>query len=233
MTRRGFGTLLTTAKEKWSLHFSPVALRRQTSPRTSRSLIDDALAGKELPAIEINTEASSDAPAKVSLTQDIEILYEAKVTAAEKEAALKLLLPENFYAYKQKPDCPGCRGCKEPSMPLFEDGNSEEVASQQETTTTTSTIQFSSKYTDANAATNDVAVSEQAPVSYSNAQNAASTVFKPGLYDTSTTQSTTSFLSIMAPTTISFGNSDLNDKKTGFSFAMPPSQYAASEPQHL
>ncbi|XP_076685558.1 E3 SUMO-protein ligase RanBP2 [Andrena cerasifolii] len=198
-----------------------------------KSLIDDALAGKELPAIEVNTEATStDAPAKASLPQDIEILYEAKVTAAEKEAALKLLLPENFYAYKQKPDCPGCRGCKEPSMPLFEDGNSEKVASEEEATTTTSAVQFSSKYTDASAATNDVAVSDLSPVPYSNPQNPASTVFKSGLYDTNSRQSTTSFLSIMALTTISFGNNDVNDKKTtGFSFAIPPSQYAASEPQ--
>ncbi|XP_015115458.1 E3 SUMO-protein ligase RanBP2 [Diachasma alloeum] len=56
----------------------------------------------------------------VGSAQDIQVVYELKVTEEEKDAALKLQLPENFYAYKQKEDCPGCLGCQEPDVPLFE-----------------------------------------------------------------------------------------------------------------
>lgn len=42
-----------------------------------------------------------------------QVVYETKVSAEEKAAALKLQLPENFYAYKYKPACPGCIGCRD------------------------------------------------------------------------------------------------------------------------
>jgi hypothetical protein len=45
----------------------------------------------------------------------VEILYELKVTPEEEEAAMKLKLPSNFYAYLRKPLCPGCAGCKNDS----------------------------------------------------------------------------------------------------------------------
>ncbi|CAD6240986.1 GSCOCG00009041001-RA-CDS [Cotesia congregata] len=54
-----------------------------------------------------------------SATNDVQVVFERKVTEEEKNAALKLQLPENFYAYKQKEDCQGCRGCKD-EIPLLE-----------------------------------------------------------------------------------------------------------------
>uniref|UniRef100_A0A0C9REL7 RANBP2 protein n=1 Tax=Fopius arisanus TaxID=64838 RepID=A0A0C9REL7_9HYME len=66
----------------------------------------------------------------VGSEQDIQVVYELKVTDEEKDAALKLKLPENFYAYKQKEDCPGCLGCQEPDIPLFE-GQKPEASSEE------------------------------------------------------------------------------------------------------
>ncbi|KAG8038783.1 hypothetical protein G9C98_000338 [Cotesia typhae] len=62
-----------------------------------------------------------------SAANEIQVVYERKVTEEEKNAALKLQLPENFYAYKQKEDCQGCRGCKE-DVPLFESDKAESEA---------------------------------------------------------------------------------------------------------
>ena len=59
-------------------------------------------------------------PKETPLTPDIQVVYEVKVTPEDKEAALKLQLPETFYAYKQKEDCSGCRGCQEPEVPIFD-----------------------------------------------------------------------------------------------------------------
>lgn len=52
---------------------------------------------------------------------DLQVVYATTVTQEEKDAALKLKLPANFYAYKQKKDCKGCIGCIEPDVPLFDD----------------------------------------------------------------------------------------------------------------
>jgi hypothetical protein len=46
------------------------------------------------------------------LSDDVEIVYELKVTPEEEAAAMKLKLPSNFYAYLRKPPCPGCPGCE-------------------------------------------------------------------------------------------------------------------------
>ncbi|XP_017875695.1 E3 SUMO-protein ligase RanBP2 isoform X2 [Ceratina calcarata] len=82
-----------------------------------KDIIDESK--KKVSPVETATEV------KDSPTRDIEVLYEMKVTPEEKQDALKLQLPENFYAYKQKPDCLGCRGCRESSVPLFPNGSSE------------------------------------------------------------------------------------------------------------
>ena len=68
---------------------------------------------------EHNLSEIPDASSKTK-SEDVEIVYEMKVTEQEKEAARKLKLPENFYSYKYKEDCPGCIGCKESSKSLFE-----------------------------------------------------------------------------------------------------------------
>jgi len=49
------------------------------------------------------------------LSDDVEIVYELKVTPEEEAAATKLKLPSNFYAYLRKPPCPGCVGCENDS----------------------------------------------------------------------------------------------------------------------
>ncbi|XP_069676446.1 E3 SUMO-protein ligase RanBP2 isoform X2 [Periplaneta americana] len=43
---------------------------------------------------------------------DVEVVYELKVTPEEEAAALRLKLPANFYSYRRKPPCPGCAGCE-------------------------------------------------------------------------------------------------------------------------
>ncbi|KAK3932811.1 E3 SUMO-protein ligase RanBP2 [Frankliniella fusca] len=50
-----------------------------------------------------------------SSSDEVEVVYEAKVSPEEKSAALKLQLPENFYLYKQVPPCSGCPGCEKDS----------------------------------------------------------------------------------------------------------------------
>lgn len=49
------------------------------------------------------------------LSDDVEIVYELKVTPEEEAAAMKLKLPSNFYAYLRKPPCRGCVGCENDS----------------------------------------------------------------------------------------------------------------------
>ncbi|KZC14709.1 RANBP2-like and GRIP domain-containing protein 5/6 [Dufourea novaeangliae] len=197
-------------------------------------IVDDARTGKDLPVIEFKTETKSEEPTKSSPVQEIEVLYELKVTPEEREAALKLQLPENFYAYKRNQDCPGCRGCKEPPVPLFEDDTSEKVSSlkttaaSQKPTTNASTIQFSPKTTSSSVTT------VQSPVSSTSMQNTGSSVFTTGLYSTGAPQFSMNSLATTTPSTISFGSSDSgasNDKKTGFSFVM--SQNHPSEAQNV
>ncbi|PSN43549.1 hypothetical protein C0J52_03693 [Blattella germanica] len=43
---------------------------------------------------------------------ELEVVYELKVTPEEEAAAARLKLPLNFYSYLRKPPCPGCEGCE-------------------------------------------------------------------------------------------------------------------------
>lgn len=165
--------------------------------------------------------------------KEIEIVYELKVTPEEKAAALKLQLPENFYAYKQKKDCPGCRGCRRPSIVLYPDD-----ATTKETIKKVSEEKKTSELT--NIATSKLVVPSATVTSSpsSNFQN----IEAPSHVTQSTAKSEFSFA--IAPTTtfasssvfdgsaMSFGTGDLklyNDKKsTTFSFGMNP-QFAVNE----
>lgn len=60
-------------------------------------------------------------------SDEVEVVYEAKVTPEEKSAALRLQLPENFYLYKQAPPCSGCPGCEKDSD--SDQGDSQSLAS--------------------------------------------------------------------------------------------------------
>lgn len=45
--------------------------------------------------------------------EDVAIVYETQVTSEQREAALRLQLPPNFYSYLNAPKCPGCVGCSD------------------------------------------------------------------------------------------------------------------------
>ncbi|OAD60504.1 E3 SUMO-protein ligase RanBP2, partial [Eufriesea mexicana] len=190
---------------------------------------------KKLSLSDKTTEIKVEESTETSTAQDIEVLYEMKVTAEEKQAALKLQLPENFYAYKQKPDCPGCRGCKESDASLFPDRDSitaaSKISTEDQKLPTTSAIQFLPKSINLSTASNEVSV-VQTPISSTGITS--SSIFKPGLYGTGTPQFTTCSLPTISGSIISFGNTDStisNDKKTGFSFVMSPSSSSSNEIQ--
>jgi hypothetical protein len=42
----------------------------------------------------------------------LEITYEKTVSAEDRAKALALMLPPNFYSYRNAPPCPGCVGCE-------------------------------------------------------------------------------------------------------------------------
>lgn len=43
----------------------------------------------------------------------VELVSIQQASPEEIEQARKLQLPDNFYLYRQRPKCPGCRGCEE------------------------------------------------------------------------------------------------------------------------
>ncbi|KAK1127033.1 hypothetical protein K0M31_004646 [Melipona bicolor] len=193
----------------------------------------------KLPPIEKTIETKVEAITEVSSAQDIEILYEMKVTPEEKQAALKFQLPENFYAYKQKPDCPGCRGCKEDSdASLLPDENSEKAISISKTSTedqkpqtTISGTQLFSKSNNSSNTSNEI-TTVQTPISTTS--TIVSSLFKSGLYGTTTSQFTIHSPSTTITSSIPFGNiatTISSDKKTGFSFVMPQTTSSTNEIQ--
>ncbi|XP_048004497.1 E3 SUMO-protein ligase RanBP2-like [Leguminivora glycinivorella] len=46
-------------------------------------------------------------------TDDVEFINETQSNSEEKKKALELMLPENFFLYKNKEPCRGCRGCED------------------------------------------------------------------------------------------------------------------------
>ncbi|CAH0722701.1 unnamed protein product, partial [Brenthis ino] len=46
-------------------------------------------------------------------SEDVIFITEIQATSEEKEKAKELMLPENFYTYKNKEPCHGCRGCND------------------------------------------------------------------------------------------------------------------------
>lgn len=50
-------------------------------------------------------------PTKVSDSEDVVFVSEIQATEEEKQKAKELMLPENFFTYKTKEPCQGCRGC--------------------------------------------------------------------------------------------------------------------------
>ncbi|XP_063976439.1 E3 SUMO-protein ligase RanBP2-like [Diachasmimorpha longicaudata] len=116
------------------IEYVQLACRFKTSDiaQQFKTAVEEAVAGEstkdECPKMSKSSSVGS--------AQDIQVVYELKVTDEEKDAALKLQLPENFYAYKQKEDCPGCLGCKEPDVPLFDAQNKADSKDDEASETT-------------------------------------------------------------------------------------------------
>lgn len=186
-----------------------------------KKAIDDARMG-------ITSSSSSEKPGTKthsSPVKEIEIVYETKVTPEEKAAALKLQLPENFYAYRRKEGCPGCRGCKEPGIILYPDTTAQDWKSGSEEKKLITPSKLASNATTASGkAAPEAARSIPQATSVKNGFS-----FAPASKTTTTTTATSS---IFDGSKMSFGTGDLklfNDKKTTtFSFGMNP-QFSASE----
>lgn len=154
-----------------------------------------------------------------SPAEEVEIIYEIQVTSEEKAAALKLQLPENFYAYKQKEDCPGCRGCRKPSIILYPDVAATQDSSNWKLTSEEKPILpklTSNVIMSSDSKRIDITQDVTQPASVKNGFSFTT------LPTTFMSPSTTS--SIFDSSAMSFGTGDLklfNDKKTTtFSFGM-------------
>ncbi|CAG4963166.1 unnamed protein product [Parnassius apollo] len=58
-------------------------------------------------------QVKCDVDTKESESDDVVFVGEILASNEEKQKAIELKLPENFYTYKNKPPCQGCRGCKD------------------------------------------------------------------------------------------------------------------------
>ncbi|XP_012522042.1 E3 SUMO-protein ligase RanBP2 [Monomorium pharaonis] len=182
-----------------------------------------------------NVKSATKTPTKTitSPVKEIEIVYETKVTPEEKAAALKLQLPENFYAYKQKEDCPGCRGCREPSIVLYPDVGGQDsskskskLVSEEKKVTAQSKI---SSIVDASLSSGRESTSENTIQSVTQSAQSVKNGFSFAIATSFKSPTTaTSFDS----SAMSFGTGDMklfNDKKTTtFSFGMNP-QFGTNE----
>lgn len=178
----------------------------------ARKNVKPAASGSEKMDKSTKTPTKTSSPVK-----EIEIVYETKVTPDEKAAALKLQLPENFYAYKQKEDCPGCRGCRKPSIVLYPTAGQDSKKGKPE-----KKVLMQSKTTLLSDPESETSQSVTQPTSVKNGFSFA----------TSTATFKSPATSNFDSSTMSFGIGDLklfNDKKTTtFSFGMNP-QFGTNE----
>ncbi|KAL0127950.1 hypothetical protein PUN28_003304 [Cardiocondyla obscurior] len=219
--------LWTTADySEGEIEYWQFACRFKTSEIAAdfKKAIDDARKNIKPSTVSGSDSEKADKPVTKTLIKssspikEIEIIYETKVSPEEKAAALKLLLPENFYAYKQKEDCSGCRGCRKPSVVLYPDTIEQDLTKpgSKEKVKTPSKI-ISSADTNLPESTSEIQSVTQ------------STSVKNG-FSFATPPSAATFKSSVSTgfdsSTMSFGTGDLklfNDKKTTtFSFGMNP-----------
>ncbi|KAG8230955.1 hypothetical protein J437_LFUL010842 [Ladona fulva] len=73
------------------------------------SLFGSASSTPKTPASE--TKSTGSTP-KSEASPEVEVVFERKTSEEDRQAALKLMLPPNFFAYCDKPPCPGCMGCE-------------------------------------------------------------------------------------------------------------------------
>ncbi|CAH2229916.1 jg24525 [Pararge aegeria aegeria] len=70
--------------------------------------VDKALAGKK-----VLFGANNQPHSENTTSEDVVFVTEIQASSEEKQRAKELMLPENFYTYKNKEPCSGCRGCEE------------------------------------------------------------------------------------------------------------------------
>ncbi|XP_014610617.1 PREDICTED: E3 SUMO-protein ligase RanBP2-like [Polistes canadensis] len=167
-------------------------------------------------------------------SQDIQVVYEFKVTPEEKAAALKLQLPENFYAYKQMEDCPGCIGCKDLTPPIEDSQSQGELKTKGTLSSTISTPKTYSIPMNLNSHISEIKTSDNGnEKDQINASPRISFMTKSdntdAISNTATIkQNTITTSNIFSAASLSFGENKstvFNDKKsTGFIFGAPSSQ---------
>ncbi|KAJ8734861.1 hypothetical protein PYW08_014111 [Mythimna loreyi] len=72
-----------------------------------KDAIDNALQGKPVSKKEVTDKKEKEE------SDDVVFVSEIQATTEEKQKAKELMLPENFFNYKNKEPCQGCRGCNE------------------------------------------------------------------------------------------------------------------------
>lgn len=88
-----------------------------------KEAIDNARDGK----LAVKREAYS---TKVNDNEDVIFVSEILATEEEKQKAKELMLPENFFTYKTKEPCQGCRGCTSDDEKSVESTSSSGLASR-------------------------------------------------------------------------------------------------------
>ncbi|KPJ13679.1 E3 SUMO-protein ligase RanBP2 [Papilio machaon] len=80
-------------------------------------------------AVDIACDSQAEYNSTKKETDDVVFVGEIQASNEDKQKAIELKLPENFYTYKSKPPCQGCRGC-----------NDEDVASDVTWNSTTTSL---------------------------------------------------------------------------------------------
>ncbi|KAJ9598698.1 hypothetical protein L9F63_010608, partial [Diploptera punctata] len=98
-------TVSTNAQETQSSSSSSFSLSSRfggsSTAGCARTLFGGSPVQKSISGVDLKSEKD-----------EVEVLYELKVTPEEEAAAAQLKLPLNFYSYLRKPPCPGCSGCE-------------------------------------------------------------------------------------------------------------------------
>jgi len=227
--------LWTTADySEGEIEYMQFACRFKTSEIAAdfKKAIDDARKNIKLATISSSEKISKSMTKTTTKTisspvKEIEIVYEAKVTPEEKAAALKLQLPVNFYSYKQKENCPGCRGCRKPSIVLYPD-----TAGQDKTKFMPEEKKMTTQSKELYSSLSISSLSDPESTSEITRNVTQSASVKNGFSFATSTATFKSSAPNIDSSTMSFGTGDLklfNDKKTTtFSFGMNP-QFGTNE----
>ncbi|XP_046668951.1 E3 SUMO-protein ligase RanBP2 isoform X2 [Homalodisca vitripennis] len=153
----------------------------------------DSAQGELEAADSLNPSSTSLDSGVATANNEVEIVYEAKVSDELREAALKLHLPPNFYSYLTATPCPGCVGCQS-------DTEDEEDYKQQ---------------------TTNSPVYKLLPTTVSSSPVITTTVSQPFTFTFTTTTAPPAFGVSTTTTTSSSFFSISNTSQSGFSFTLP------------